>query len=251
MPALSCFQLKRGLFRFGLVPSGKALGVAPFAVFSRYKDLSRSLFPNCFFHFFFTFFNGLFRFFSCCKGLRPPFLLFRCLAVSLVSVDHRRSQCVKMCMKHFAPKAFLFGITWLHFLFSSFFDLFIFIYGWSQWYRRTLLFVDSYFVISAATQFEDDFFFNFVETPRISTLSFWIFRLRSFFVNHCFITAQLIRDSATLWLHWWRTSACDEHFAAKKPFDSKSTASRLTKELLFHKSVWPCGQEICDFFFAV
>lgn len=150
MRALFCFQVKRDPFRFGRALSGKTFDVVLFVVFSRYKDLSRSLFFNCLLHFFFTFFNDFLRFFSCCKNLWPSFLLLRWLAYSLISVDHCRSPCVDFWMRHFASKVFFFEIIWLHFLFSSFFDLFVLIYGWNQWYKQILSFVGLYFVIDAA-----------------------------------------------------------------------------------------------------
>lgn len=58
MPAPTCFQVKRGPFRFGLAPSGKAPGAPPHAASSRYKDRRRSLFSHFLLHLPFTSPNG-------------------------------------------------------------------------------------------------------------------------------------------------------------------------------------------------
>lgn len=69
MPAPSCLEVKRGLFRFGPAPSGKAPGAAPLAAFSRYKDLPRSLFSYYLPHLSFTSLNDLLGSFLYCKSL--------------------------------------------------------------------------------------------------------------------------------------------------------------------------------------
>lgn len=189
------FLLSRQARLFSIWPDSFEQGARhrPTRRFLEYKDSHRSLFFHFLFHFSFTFFNDSFAF---SRFAKIDDRLFCYLTASLAFADHRQSSCLNLSMKHFAHESFSSKSFDCIFYFRHFLiNLLNLVYDWSQWYKRTLLFVVSYFVIDAAIQFENDFYLNHVETSHFSILSLWIFRSRSFFVSHCFITAQLIRDS--------------------------------------------------------
>lgn len=190
---LFCFQSRRVSIEFDVTSLNKTLSIVSLVAFSKYKDLHCSLFFQCFFHLSFHIFLSFSRFFSYRKNLQFSFCcltdFYRSLSIALFESWH----------KTFLFMIFFFEITLLHF---SFYVLILF---WSAHFRlrlKSAMQMNSFIRHLVSCRLRC----NSTSTKMIS-ISILLkrselchsefFCSRSFFVNHCFTTAQLICDSAT------------------------------------------------------